>query len=232
MNTVFAIPDPVVLPIEGRNEGFPVRNIYCVGRNYWAHRAEMGVSDRDPPFFFAKCLDAIIHCPAGEETTIPYPPETSNLHHEIELVVAIGVQGFRISTDDALDHVFGYAVGLDMTRRDLQGLAKEKGRPWDTGKSFAGAAPVGSIHPAADCGHIEAGRIWLSVNGNSRQDADMEEMIWNVRETIADLSRFHRLQPGDLIFTGTPAGVGAVSPGDRLQGGAEGVGEIAVAIAE
>lgn len=229
MSYVLPPPPVTAVPVQGGGD-FPVRNIYCVGRNYWAHREEMGVSDRDPPFFFTKCRDAIVYCPPGETTDVAYPPETSNLHHEIELVVAIGKEGFRISQADAPAHIYGYAIGLDMTRRDLQGAAKEKGRPWDNGKSFFQAGPVGEIVPMSKTGEITKGRIRLSVNGEMRQDAEMDEMIWDVRETIEDLSRFHTLYPGDLIFTGTPAGVGAVVPGDVMEGSADGVGALSVRI--
>lgn len=232
MSYLFPAPETVALPIQGQDDRFPVRNIYCVGRNYWAHRAEMGVSDRDPPFFFTKCRDAILYCAPGETAALPYPPETADFHHEIELVAAIGSEGFRIAENTATEHVFGYAIGIDFTRRDLQGAAKAKGRPWDNGKSFANGAPIGEIIPARTCGHIKSGRIWLSVNGETRQDADMDEMIWSVSETIADLSRYHRLMPGDLIFTGTPAGVGAVGPGDAVVGGADGVGELSVRVTD
>lgn len=229
MSYAFPPPETVSVPVRGSDACFPVRNIYCVGRNYWAHREEMGHGqDRDPPFFFTKGRDAIAHCPPGEVIEIAYPPMTADFHHEIELVVAIGKGGADISQDAAQDHVFGYAIGLDMTRRDLQGEAKKKGRPWDNGKNFRNAAPIGEIVPVADTGEILAGRIHLSVNGETRQDAEMDEMIWNVRETIEDLSKFHTLHPGDLIFTGTPAGVAAVGKGDLLEGSAEGVGALSV----
>jgi fumarylpyruvate hydrolase len=190
----------------------------------------MGVSDRDPPFFFAKCLDAISYCAEGSMGSIPYPSMTENLHHEIELVIAIGKDGFEITQSDALDHVYGYAIGLDMTRRDLQNAAKGKGRPWDTGKNFADSAPIGPIVPMDQCDDPANGRIWLKVNGEMRQDAPMDEMIWNVVEIIEDLSKYHTLRAGDLIFSGTPAGVGPVKTGDELHGGADGVGEIQLRI--
>lgn len=225
-------PMPAVsVPIQGSGETFPVRNIYCVGRNYWAHREEMGVTDRDPPFFFQKRLDSLVYCPPGEAATIPYPPQTSDLHHEIELVVALGAGGFDVAEADAVSLILGYAVGLDMTRRDLQGAAKKKGRPWDDGKNFEHAAPIGEIVPLARTGEILDGRIALSVNGTLRQEARMDEMITSVSESIAALSKLHRLYPGDLIYTGTPAGVGAVASGDVMVGEVERVGSIEVCVA-
>ncbi|MEQ8443135.1 MAG: fumarylacetoacetate hydrolase family protein [Alphaproteobacteria bacterium] len=230
MSAAIPVSEPVRIPVQGSDDVFPVRNIYCVGRNYWAHREEMGVSDRDPPFFFQKRPDGLVYCPPGQETEIPYPPMTSNFHHEIELVVAIGTGGKDIALADATSHIFGYAVGLDMTRRDLQGAAKEKGRPWDTGKNFEHGAPIGEIVPIAKTGPITDGMITLSVNGAVRQSAPMDEMIWSVNETIEDLSKYHTLYPGDLIYTGTPAGVGPVVSGDLLEGAAEKVGAISVRI--
>lgn len=225
-------PMPTVsIPIKGRGETFPVRNIYCVGRNYWAHREEMGVTDRDPPFFFQKRLDSLVYCPPGEGAEIPYPSETSDLHHEIELVVALGAGGFGVDEADAVSMILGYAVGLDMTRRDLQGAAKKKGRPWDDGKNFEHAAPIGEIVPLAETGEILDGRIALWVNGALRQEARMDEMITSVSESIAALSKLHRLYPGDLIYTGTPAGVGAVVSGDVMVGEVERVGAIEVRVA-
>jgi len=231
MSPTIPVFGPVSIPVKGTDDLFPVRNIYCVGRNYWAHRAEMGVTDRDPPFFFQKRADGLVYCPPGEVTEIPYPPMTANFHHEIELVVAIGVGGKDIALSDAASHIFGYAVGLDMTRRDLQGAAKEKGRPWDTGKNFEHGAPIGEIVSIAETGPITDGEISLVVNGETRQSAPMDEMIWSVDETIEDLSKYHTLYPGDLIYTGTPAGVGPVVSGDLLEGAAEKVGHIKVRIA-
>lgn len=230
MTYAFAAPDIVSVPIQGSGDLFPVRNIYCVGRNYWAHREEMGVTDRDPPFFFAKCRDAILHCPKGGLATIAYPQMTRTLHHEIELVVAVGKGGQSISHAAAPDHIFGHAVGLDMTRRDLQTAAKKTGRPWDTGKNFAESGPIGDIVPIAQTGEITSGEISLSVNGETKQHAQMDEMIWSVREIIEALSTFYILYPGDLIFTGTPAGVGAVVAGDVMVGRCAGIGEITVGI--
>jgi fumarylpyruvate hydrolase len=221
-------PAPVAsLPVEdGRR--FPVRRIWCVGRNYAAHAREMGADpDREPPFFFAKPADAILA--AGAD--MPYPPQTGDLHHEIELVAAIGTGGSDIPVDRALDHVWGYAVGLDMTRRDLQGAAKKASRPWDMGKGFDFSAPVGTLVPAARIGHPASGRIALKVNGALRQSADIADMIWSVAETVAALSSLVALAPGDLIFTGTPENVAAVVPGDLLEGSVEGVGTVVTRIA-
>ncbi|OYD86081.1 MULTISPECIES: fumarylacetoacetate hydrolase family protein [Azospirillum] len=219
-------PQPTV-PVAG-GDPFPVRRIYCVGRNYAAHAREMGADpDREPPFFFMKPADAIV----ADGTAIPYPPRTANLHHEIELVVAIGTGGRDIPVERALDHVYGYGVGLDMTRRDLQNAAKKEGKPWDMGKGFDQSAPCGTLRRAADIGHPDKGSVTLSVNGELRQKGDLADLIWSVSETIAYLSGLVELQPGDLIYTGTPEGVGPVVAGDRLEGAVEGVGSIAVTIA-
>ena len=223
----FAItPAPqATVPVEG-GDPFPVRRIYCVGRNYAAHAREMGHDpDREPPFFFMKPADAV----TMDGNNIDYPPATSDLHHEIELVVALSKGGAYIPEDQALDHVFGYTVGLDMTRRDLQGQAKEKGRPWDTGKGFDNGAPVGALRTVAEVGHPTDARIWVNVNGEKRQEGNINQMIWNVAETIAYLSGLFELQPGDLIMTGTPDGVAAVGPGDRLEGGVEGIATLSIA---
>lgn len=221
-------PGPVAsVPVAGVQARFPVRRIYCVGRNYAAHAREMGRDpDREPPFFFMKPADAIV--PGGGR--VKYPPGTSDLHHEIELVVALHRGGSDIAAADALDHVFGYAVGLDLTRRDLQSEAKKQGRPWDFGKSFDQSAPITAIYPVASHGHHPSGKITLHVNGQLRQQGDLSEMIWSVPDTIAYLSQYYRLEPGDLIFTGTPAGVGAIVPGDKLAGRVEGVAELNVEI--
>lgn len=222
---------PAAIPsieVKGRAERFPVHRIYCVGRNYAAHAREMGANpDREPPFFFCKAADAI----TPNHATIPYPSRTQNLHHEIELVAALGKGGRNIEAARALDHVFGYAVGNDLTRRDLQSEAKDKGRPWDTGKAFDRAAPITPIHPASAVGHPGKGKIWLSVNGETRQQGDLSELIWSVPEIIAELSTLFELAPGDLIFTGTPAGVSAVKPGDRIEGGVEGFDTLVTTIA-
>lgn len=229
MATQYAIPAPEIpaLEIEGSSTRFPVRRIYCVGRNYAEHAREMGHDpDREPPFFFMKPGDAIV--PSG--MTIPYPSKTGNLHYEIELVVAIGKGGDNIPADKALDHVYGYAVGIDLTRRDLQGEAKKMGRPWDLSKGFDRSAPITPLRPAAEIGHPDKGRIWLDVNGKTHQEGDLAQQIWNVPDMLAYLSEFVSLQPGDLIMTGTPKGVGAVVAGDEMIGGVEGVGELRVRI--
>ena len=218
----YVIPAPAQTSVEvaGSSERFPVHRIYCVGRNYAAHAREMGMDpEREPPFFFSKPADAVV--PNG--APVPYPPRTANLHHEIELVVAIGAGGRDIPLADALAHVFGYAVGNDLTRRDLQFAAREKGQPWDVSKGFDRSAPVTAIRRAAEVGHLERGRIWIEVNGERRQQADLSEMIWSVPEIVAELSTLFDLAPGDLIFTGTPAGVGPVQRGDSIVGGIDGL---------
>lgn len=206
---------------------FPVRRIFCVGRNYAAHAREMGKDpDREPPFFFTKPADAVVDCPCA----IPYPPLTNDLHHEVELVIAIGKGGTDIAQEDVMDHVWGAGVGIDLTRRDLQGEAKKMGRPWDWGKAFDRSAPMSPLVPIGDVPSLTTGRIWLAVNGEVRQDGDIADMIWDVREHISILSTSMALAPGDLVMTGTPAGVGAVGPGDVMTGGVDGVGEIEVKI--
>jgi fumarylpyruvate hydrolase len=224
---VFPPPSPVSAPIRGRAERFPIRRIFCVGRNYEAHAREMGaVADREAPFYFTKASEH--YAPSG--STIAYPPGTSNYHFEMELVVAIGTAGFRIPEAQALEHVFGYACGLDMTRRDLQGAAKEKQRPWDIGKDVEQSAVLGEIAPAAEVGHPARGVIELRVNGQTKQSSDISQLIHNVPAVVAHLSQYYHLQPGDLIYTGTPEGVGAVKPGDRLEGSIESVGTIAAVV--
>ena len=217
---------PVTIPI-ARGGLFAVRRVYCVGRNYAEHVVEMGNDTREPPFFFGKPADAVVVGGAD----MPYPSQTADLHHEIELVVAIGKDGSDIAPADALAHVYGYAVGLDMTRRDLQGLAKKAGRPWDMAKGFDHSAPIGTIEPAASIGHPDQGAITLSVNGVERQRGDLADQIWNVPDTIAYLSQFVALKAGDIIMTGTPAGVGAVVRGDVLEGVITGVGTVRTRIA-
>jgi fumarylpyruvate hydrolase len=229
MNYAFELPVASV-PIAGSEQSYPVRRIYCVGRNYAEHAQEMGFTGREPPFFFGKPADAIVNVAPGETVTVPYPSQTSNLHHEIELVVAIGKRGANIAEQDAAQYIFGYAVGLDMTRRDLQMDLRKAGRPWELGKAYDQSAPIGPIVPAAQAGDMAAARIWVDVNGDVRQDSDTAKLIWNVDETIAHLSRYFELFPGDLIYTGTPAGVGAVVAGDVMTGGVEGLGEIRVKV--
>jgi len=226
---LFAPPAPAAAPIRGRAERFPIRRIFCVGRNYEAHAKEMGVAaDRDAPFYFTKA--SVHHVPSGG--TIAFPPGTSNYHYEMELVVAIGTGGFRIAAAHALEHVYGYACGLDMTRRDLQAAAKEKQRPWDIAKDVEQSAVLGEIAPAAEAGHASRGRIELRVNGTTKQSADIADLIHDVPAVIAHLSQYYHLEPGDLIYTGTPEGVGKVQPGDRLEGSIEGVGTIEVQVGQ
>ena len=229
MSHVFAPPAPVSVPVSGGSR-FPVHRIYCVGRNYADHAVEMGFSGREPPFFFMKPADALVAVDEGETGSIDYPSLTSNLHHEIELVVAIGTGGRSIAAADAPRHIWGYAVGLDMTRRDLQTDMKKQGRPWCIGKAFEQSAPIGSVVPQAVCGELLQGAITLDVNGVRRQTGDLKDLIWSVNETIEQLSAAWTLQPGDLIFTGTPAGVGAVVRGDVMQGAIAGLGSLRVAV--
>ncbi len=229
MPHAFTLPERPAAAIVGTDATFPVGRILCIGRNYAAHAREMGKDpDREAPFFFTKWADALV--PNG--ATIPYPPETANYQFEAELVIAIGKAGAAVPESDALDLVFGYAVGLDMTRRDLQFEARDKGRPWDTGKNFAFSAPMAAIRPVADGGHISSAPIRLTVNGAVKQDADIADLIWDCAETIAYVSRFERLLPGDLIFTGTPAGVGAVVPGDVIDVTIEGLAPLRVTIGD
>jgi fumarylpyruvate hydrolase len=225
MNYAFPPEAPVTLPISGEDTVFPVRRIYCVGRNYADHALEMGADPvQQPPFFFTKPRDAVVQ--SGAE--LDFPPATGELHHEVELVVALKGGGRDIPAASALDRVYGYAVGLDMTRRDLQAEAKEAGRPWDLAKGFDESAPISEIHPVSDVGHPDRGGITLWLNGELRQRGDLHDQIWQVADTIAYLSKFVELRAGDLIMTGTPAGVGAVQPGDRLEGRIDGLGEVRV----
>ena len=226
MSYVFPPAPQVVLPVASSTDVFPVRRVYCVGRNYADHAAEMGADSREPPFFFSKPADALV--PGGGEVT--YPPMTDNLQHEVELVVALGKGGSNIPLDQALDCVFGYAIGFDLTRRDLQSQAKDKGHPWDMGKGFDQGGPISALRPAGKVGHPEKGGIWLKVNGESRQSGDLSQMTWKVSEVIANLSSYIALMPGDLIFTGTPAGVSTVVRGDVLEGGIEGLGELKITL--
>ncbi|MFN7751353.1 MAG: fumarylacetoacetate hydrolase family protein [Pseudomonadota bacterium] len=223
MSYVIEAPKVVTLPVEGESAAFPVRRIYCVGRNYADHAREMGHDpDREPPFFFQKPTDAIV--PNG--ATLPFPVATKDLHHEIELVVALGKGGRNIPVERALDLVYGYGVGLDMTRRDLQGEAKKMGRPWEMGKGFDQSAPCTALKTVAKVGHPASGAIWLKVNGTVKQKGDLNQHIWNTQETIAYLSNLVELFPGDIIMMGTPAGVGPCFPGDHLEGHVDGVGDL------
>ncbi|WP_129781387.1 fumarylacetoacetate hydrolase family protein [Peristeroidobacter soli] len=227
MSFVFQPPAPPAVAVVGRTERFPVHRIYCVGRNYAAHAREMGKDpEREAPFFFTKPADAIVENGAR----IPFPSRTSDLHHEIELVVAIGTGGANIGISQAMSHVFGYAVGLDLTRRDLQAEAKDKGRPWDTAKGFDRSAPITAITPAGDV-KLDDSRIWLKVNGALRQQGAIADMIWNVAEIVAELSTLFELAPGDLIYTGTPAGVAAIKSNDALEGGVDGLETLKVTLA-
>lgn len=230
MGYVFAAPPQAVVPVDGTTDLFPVHRIYCVGRNYLDHAKEMGFSEREAPFFFMKPADAAVPVPFGSTGEFPYPGESSNVHHEIELVVAIGKGGQRIPAADAVSHIYGYAVGLDMTRRDLQFALRDKGRPWDISKGFDGSAPISPIKPIATTGEITTAQVWLNVNGAKRQASDVAKLIWNVNETIEHLSKFYELRPGDLIYTGTPEGVGAVKPGDEMEGGIAGIGTLKVRV--
>ncbi len=224
-------PTPVVsLPVVGRSERFPVHRVYCVGRNYEEHAKEMGFTGREPPFFFLKPNDSLVVVDAGQTGTMAYPSLTQNLHHEIELVVAIGVGGRNIKAADAGKHIYGYAVGLDMTRRDLQNDMKKQGRPWCIGKAFDESGPIGPITPKEQAGDVDRAEISLQVNGTDRQRSNVAKLIWNVAETIEHLSAAWTLQPGDLIFTGTPEGVAAVVQGDRLQGHVSGLVSLNVEI--
>ncbi|WP_225783144.1 fumarylacetoacetate hydrolase family protein [Xenophilus sp. Marseille-Q4582] len=227
---VFAPPPVVSVPVVGRSARFPVHRIYCVGRNYEEHAKEMGFTGREPPFFFMKPADALVVVDAGHTGQVAYPSLTKNLHHEIELVVAIGQGGRNIAAADAHRHIFGYAVGLDMTRRDLQNDMKKQGRPWDIGKAFEQSAPIGPIVPKEDAGAAEQAAISLQVNGSDRQRSTVGQLIWNVAETIEHLSAAWELQAGDLIYTGTPEGVAAVVAGDLLVGQVEGLPALTVQI--
>lgn len=225
-------PEPsVAVPVAGSDDKFAVRRVYCVGRNYAAHAREMGFDpDREPPFFFCKPADAVIPVAYGETLELPYPSQTANYHYEAELVAVIGKGGSDINVAAALDYVWGYAVGLDMTRRDLQMKMREMGRPWEIGKAFDKSAPIGPIHRASEVGHFESGAVWLTVNGVTKQKSDVSHLIWSVAETVADLSKFFRLEPGDVIYTGTPDGVGPVVKGDSMTVGVERLGELSVRV--
>ena len=229
MSYVYTPPAIACVPVVGGGE-FPVHRIYCVGRNYAEHAVEMGFTGREPPFFFMKPADAVVPVAEGETGLISYPPLTANLHHEIELVVAIGKGGAGIKAADAPSHIWGYAVGLDMTRRDLQNEMKKQGRPWCIGKAFDQSAPIGPLVPFANTGELLEGAITVAVNGTIKQKGDLKELIWSVNETIEQLSAAWTLQPGDLIFTGTPAGVGPVLRGDVMEGAIVGLGTLKVAV--
>ncbi len=230
MNTIFPAPAPVAVPVNGESGLFPVHRIYCVGRNYEEHAKEMGFTGREAPFFFLKPTDALVFVANGETGQMPYPSLTQNLHHEIELVVAIGKGGRDIPASEAMSHVYGYAVGLDMTRRDLQGEMKKQGRPWCIGKGFDHSAPMGPITKAADAGSVEHAEISLDVNGQTRQKSSTEQLMWKIPEIIEHLSAAWELQPGDLIFTGTPEGVAAVKSGDLMVGAVAGLGNLKIQI--
>ena len=230
MPYVIPAPSQASVPVAGSDASFPVHRIYCVGRNYVDHAKEMGHTGREAPFFFMKPNDAVLPVAAGTTGELPYPAQTQDFQHEMELVVAIGKGGSDIAVADALSHVWGYAVGLDMTRRDLQGAAKKLGRPWDTGKAFEHSAPIGPITAAAQAGDVKHAAITLHVNGELRQSSTIDMLIWSVAETIADLSTYFTLQPGDLIYTGTPAGVAAVERGDVLVGAIDGLQTLRVKV--
>ena len=227
MAYVIATSETPSVAVAGTADRFPVRRIYCVGRNYAAHSREMGHDpEREPPFFFQKPADVLV----PEDGEFPYPSASGNVHYEMELVVALGTGGDNIPAEQALEHVYGYAVGLDMTRRDLQNASKDMGRPWESGKAFEHSAPCSRIYPVSQVGHPSTGKIWLTVNGETKQEADLADMIWDVPHVIAYLSELFTLQPGDLIYTGTPAGVGPIQRGDVMRGGVENVGEIEIKV--
>lgn len=231
MTFVFPPDAPVALAVAGGDAKIAVRRVYCVGRNYAAHAREMGFDpDREPPFFFCKPADAVVPVAQGETLDLAYPARTTNYHYEAELVAVVGKAGVDIPVERALDHIYGYAVGLDMTRRDLQMKMREMGRPWEIGKAFDRSAPIGPVHRASEVGHIERGAIELSVDGQTRQSSDVSKLIWSVAETIADLSTFFRLEPGDLIYTGTPEGVGPVQRGELMIAAVERLGELRVRV--
>ncbi len=230
MGYVFTPPAIVSVPVLGRAERFPVNRIYCVGRNYEEHAKEMGFTGREPPFFFLKPANTVVAVDAGQTATVPYPSLTKNFHHEIELVACIGKGGKNIKAVDAMQHIFGYAVGLDMTRRDLQAEMKKAGRPWCIGKAFDHASPIGVITPVAHAGDIVNAEISVQVNGVDRQRSNVNKLIWNMAETIEHLSAAWELQPGDLIYTGTPEGVGAVVSGDTMVGAVAGLQSITVKV--
>lgn len=231
MAFVFSPEAPIAAPVVGTNDSIAVRRVYCIGRNYAAHAREMGFDpDREPPFFFLKPDNTVVPVGYDETLSLEYPTETQNYHYEAELVAVIGKSGSNIPLEQALDYVWGYAVGLDMTRRDLQMKMREMGRPWEIGKAFDRSAPLGPIHPVTHVGHFETGDIWLSVNGETKQKSNITHLIWSVAESVAYLSKFFKLEPGDLIYTGTPEGVGPVKVGDTINVGVERLGELTVKI--
>ena len=230
MKYIFSPPPIVSVPVIGSSDRYAVHRVYCVGRNYEEHAKEMGFTGREPPFFFLKPADAIVAVEAGTTGQIPYPSLTKNLHHEIELVVAIGTGGKNIKAEDAHHHIYGYAVGLDMTRRDLQGEMKKAGRPWCIGKAFDHSAPIGPITPVAAAGDVNSAELYVQVDGKDRQRSNVAKLIWNVAETIEHLSAAWELMPGDLIYTGTPEGVAAVVSGDTMVGGVAGLGTLTVTV--
>ena len=230
MSYVIDLWQQAALPVLGSKDTFPVRRIFCVGRNYVEHQKEMGGDGREQPFFFCKAPHDLVPVETGASAGLPYPPMTSNYHWETEMVAAIGKGGYKISAARANDHVWGYGVGLDMTRRDLQQQGKDKGRPWSFGKDFDQAGPCGPLTPASKIGHPSKAKLWLKVNGEFRQQSDIDQMIWSVPEQIAFLSQYYALEAGDIIMTGTPAGVGAAKAGDELIAGIDGLGELRVSI--
>lgn len=231
MSYVFTPPATVAVPVVGSDDKFAIRRVYCVGRNYAAHAREMGFDpDREPPFFFCKPADAVVPVAYGDTLEVKYPTQTANYHYEAELVAVIGKAGSDIPLDQALEHVWGYAVGLDMTRRDLQMKMREMGRPWEIGKAFDESAPIGPIHPAATLGHPDNAAINLTVDGATKQSSNVSHLIWSVAETVSYLSQFFRLEPGDVIYTGTPEGVGPVKAGETMVTAVEGLGEIKVRV--
>ncbi|MDS1141817.1 fumarylacetoacetate hydrolase family protein [Pusillimonas sp. SM2304] len=232
MDTVIPVLPVAALPVAGSTAVFPVRRVYCVGRNYAEHAKEMGFTGREDPFFFCKPADALLNVADGQVGNMPYPPKTSNLHYEIELVVALNKGGRDLTVEQAAECVWGYAIGLDMTRRDLQGEAKKQGRPWEVGKAFDQSAPIGPLHPRDKVGTLDSGAISLSVNGTSKQSSDLSQMIWNIAESIAYLSGLFELKAGDIIFTGTPEGVGPVVVGDTMVGAVAGLGELQVKVVD
>ncbi len=230
MEYVISSWDIPSLPIVESNARFPVRRIFCVGRNYVEHQKEMGGDGREQPFFFTKSAHDLVPLNVGQTGSVRYPPMTNNYHWETELVAVMGSGGYKIPAAKANEHIWGYAIGLDMTRRDLQQVGKDKGRPWTFGKDFDQAAPAGAITPAAKIGHPTKAKLWLKVNGALRQDSDIDQMIWSIPEQIAFLTQYYTLEAGDLIMTGTPAGVGAAKPGDELLAGIDGLGQLKVKV--